>query len=139
MWPFAQTLMHLQMTMQITVTWTSGYGLDEAVPLVLWGPEDNKSQFTSPASTLTYIRKDLCGELVPQRMRKIICLNWQFKDNMSIMQVARQCWLDEITDCCGDVYVGPPARTVGWRDPGFIHTAYLEKLWPRTRLSCNTL
>ncbi|CAM6015305.1 unnamed protein product [Sphagnum balticum] len=73
---------------EITVTWTSGYGLDEAVPLVLWGPEDNKSQFTSPASTLTYIRKDLCG---------------------------------------------PPARTVGWRDPGFIHTAYLEKLWPRTR------
>ncbi|KAF8739185.1 hypothetical protein HU200_013905 [Digitaria exilis] len=26
---------------------------------------------------------------------------------------------------CGD-----PARTVGWRDPGFIHTAFLRDLWP---------
>ena len=25
---------------------------------------------------------------------------------------------------------GPPARTVGWRDPGFIHTSFLWELWP---------
>ncbi|XP_052166743.1 nucleotide pyrophosphatase/phosphodiesterase-like [Oryza glaberrima] len=25
---------------------------------------------------------------------------------------------------------GEPARTVGWRDPGFIHTAFLTDLWP---------
>ncbi|CAO2207384.1 unnamed protein product [Urochloa humidicola] len=25
---------------------------------------------------------------------------------------------------------GEPARTVGWRDPGFIHTAFLRDLWP---------
>ncbi|XP_020257586.1 probable inactive purple acid phosphatase 27 isoform X2 [Asparagus officinalis] len=25
---------------------------------------------------------------------------------------------------------GPPARTVGWRDPGFIHTSFLKDLWP---------
>ncbi|KAL6550303.1 putative inactive purple acid phosphatase 24 [Orobanche minor] len=24
----------------------------------------------------------------------------------------------------------PPARTVGWRDPGFIHTSFLKDLWP---------
>ncbi|KAF8739187.1 hypothetical protein HU200_013907 [Digitaria exilis] len=25
---------------------------------------------------------------------------------------------------------GEPARTIGWRDPGFIHTAFLRDLWP---------
>ena len=25
---------------------------------------------------------------------------------------------------------GEPARTVGWRDPGFIHTAFMRGLWP---------
>ncbi|GAA0139722.1 phosphatase [Lithospermum erythrorhizon] len=25
---------------------------------------------------------------------------------------------------------GPPARTVGWRDPGFIHTGFMNELWP---------
>ncbi|CAO2162624.1 unnamed protein product [Urochloa humidicola] len=25
---------------------------------------------------------------------------------------------------------GEPARTVGWRDPGFIHTAFMRNLWP---------
>nr|TKW11384.1 hypothetical protein SEVIR_6G229932v2 [Setaria viridis] len=25
---------------------------------------------------------------------------------------------------------GEPARTVGWRDPGFIHTAFMKGLWP---------
>lgn len=28
---------------------------------------------------------------------------------------------------------GAPARTVGWRDPGFIHTSFLKELWPNTR------
>lgn len=23
-----------------------------------------------------------------------------------------------------------PARTVGWRDPGFFHTSFLQNLWP---------
>nr|XP_043616360.1 probable inactive purple acid phosphatase 27 [Erigeron canadensis] len=27
---------------------------------------------------------------------------------------------------------GPPASTVGWRDPGFIHTSFLRELWPNT-------
>ncbi|TVU47939.1 hypothetical protein EJB05_07557 [Eragrostis curvula] len=29
-----------------------------------------------------------------------------------------------------DTMCGPPARTVGWRDPGFIHTSFLKDLWP---------
>ncbi|KAI3727045.1 hypothetical protein L1987_66853 [Smallanthus sonchifolius] len=27
---------------------------------------------------------------------------------------------------------GPPASTVGWRDPGFIHTSFLDNMWPNT-------
>lgn len=30
------------------------------------------------------------------------------------------------------IYTGAPARTVGWRDPGYIHTAFLKELWPNT-------
>lgn len=26
--------------------------------------------------------------------------------------------------------IGAPARTVGWRDPGYIHTSFLKDLWP---------
>ncbi|XP_031271840.1 probable inactive purple acid phosphatase 27 [Pistacia vera] len=29
----------------------------------------------------------------------------------------------------------PPARTVGWRDPGFIHTSFLKDLWPNSLYS----
>ncbi|XP_078447215.1 putative inactive purple acid phosphatase 27 [Wolffia australiana] len=28
---------------------------------------------------------------------------------------------------------GAPARTVGWRDPGYIHTSFLKDLWPNAR------
>ncbi|KAL1220050.1 putative inactive purple acid phosphatase 1 [Cardamine amara subsp. amara] len=28
---------------------------------------------------------------------------------------------------------GAPARTVGWRDPGYIHTAFLKELWPNSK------
>ncbi|KAK0586414.1 hypothetical protein LWI29_006494 [Acer saccharum] len=30
-----------------------------------------------------------------------------------------------------------PARTVGWRDPGFIHTSFLKKLWPNFEYTYN--
>lgn len=69
---------------EMTVTWTSGYNIDEAVPLVEWGPSDSTPKQT-PAGTLTFNRETLCGA---------------------------------------------PARTVGWRDPGFIHTSFLKDLWP---------
>lgn len=31
---------------------------------------------------------------------------------------------------CLVALTGAPARTVGWRDPGFIHTSFLKDLWP---------
>ncbi|KAB1217431.1 putative inactive purple acid phosphatase 27 [Morella rubra] len=68
----------------MTVTWTSGYNIDEAVPFVEWGLQGTP-QSRSPAGTLTFTRNTMCG---------------------------------------------PPARTVGWRDPGFIHTSFLKDLWP---------
>ncbi|GLU12719.1 hypothetical protein SLE2022_293780 [Rubroshorea leprosula] len=69
---------------EMTVTWTSGYNIDEAVPFVEWGMKGDE-QTRSPAGTLTFTRNSMCGT---------------------------------------------PARTVGWRDPGYIHTSFLKNLWP---------
>ncbi|KAH6817967.1 purple acid phosphatase 27, partial [Perilla frutescens var. frutescens] len=71
---------------EMTVTWTSGYNIDEAIPFVEWGWKGRK-KMESPAGTLTFQRSSMCGS---------------------------------------------PARTVGWRDPGFIHTSFLKDLWPNT-------
>ncbi|KAE8123904.1 hypothetical protein FH972_018823 [Carpinus fangiana] len=71
---------------EMTVTWTSGYNVIEAVPFVEWGLK-GEPQTQSPAGTLTFKRNSMCG---------------------------------------------PPARTVGWRDPGFIHTSFLKELWPNS-------
>ncbi|GFZ03788.1 purple acid phosphatase 27 [Actinidia rufa] len=69
---------------EMTVTWTSGYSINEAVPFVEWGLKGGY-QMQSPAGTLTFNRNSMCSS---------------------------------------------PARTVGWRDPGFIHTSFLKDLWP---------
>ncbi|KAL9423596.1 hypothetical protein AB3S75_035643 [Citrus x aurantiifolia] len=69
---------------EMTVTWTSGYGINEAEPFVEWGPKGGDRTY-SPAGTLTFGRGSMCGA---------------------------------------------PARTVGWRDPGYIHTGFLRELWP---------
>ncbi|KAK1295222.1 putative inactive purple acid phosphatase 27 [Acorus calamus] len=71
---------------EMTITWTSGYGILEANPFVEWGLK-GWPQTRSPAGTLTFTRNSMCG---------------------------------------------PPARTVGWRDPGFIHTSFLKDLWPNS-------
>lgn len=71
---------------EMTVTWTSGYSIDEAEPLVEWGKKGGE-QMRSLAVTLTFDRNSMCGA---------------------------------------------PARTVGWRDPGFIHTSFLQDLWPNS-------
>ncbi|KAA8540682.1 hypothetical protein F0562_024399 [Nyssa sinensis] len=68
----------------MTVTWTSGYNIDEAVPFVEWGLKGHL-QTRSPAGTITFHQNSMCGT---------------------------------------------PARTVGWRDPGFFHTSFLKDLWP---------
>ncbi|KAB1217406.1 putative inactive purple acid phosphatase 27 [Morella rubra] len=71
---------------EMTVTWTSGYNINEAVPFVMWGLK-GEIQTLSPAGTLTFNRGSMCGS---------------------------------------------PAQTVGWRDPGFIHTSFLKDLWPNS-------
>ncbi|KAH0460875.1 hypothetical protein IEQ34_008450 [Dendrobium chrysotoxum] len=71
---------------EMTITWTSGYNIDESLPFVEWGPNDGH-QTRSPAGTLTFSRNDMCGS---------------------------------------------PARTFGWRHPGYIHTSFLKELWPNT-------
>ncbi|CAB4280510.1 unnamed protein product [Prunus armeniaca] len=69
---------------EMTVTWTSGYDINEAIPFVEWGIK-GELRMRAPAGTLTFDRSSMCGS---------------------------------------------PARTVGWRDPGFIHTSFLKNLWP---------
>lgn len=44
----------------MTVTWTSGYGTNEALPFVEWGPKWG-SLTRSPAGTLTFNRGSMCG------------------------------------------------------------------------------
>ena len=44
----------------MTVTWTSGYNIDEAVPFVEWGLK-GEAQTRSPAGTLTFTREIMCG------------------------------------------------------------------------------
>ncbi|KAJ7566345.1 hypothetical protein O6H91_02G098000 [Diphasiastrum complanatum] len=73
---------------EVTITWTSGYDLLEATPLVVWGRQLKKDEFMSGAGTLSFTESDMCG---------------------------------------------PPARTVGWRNPGYIHTSYLKNLWANTK------
>ncbi|XP_045792561.1 probable inactive purple acid phosphatase 27 [Trifolium pratense] len=45
---------------KMTVTWTSGYDINEATPFVEWGPE-GKTPVQSPAGTLTFSRNSMCG------------------------------------------------------------------------------
>lgn len=44
----------------MTITWTSGYGINEAEPFVEWGPQRGE-QRRSPAGTLTFDRTAMCG------------------------------------------------------------------------------
>uniref|UniRef100_A0A2P2LMK8 Purple acid phosphatase n=1 Tax=Rhizophora mucronata TaxID=61149 RepID=A0A2P2LMK8_RHIMU len=69
---------------EMTVTWTSGYGINEAEPFVELRSKGGDT-IRYPAGTLTFERGSMCGA---------------------------------------------PARTVGWRDPGYIHTSFLTELWP---------
>jgi hypothetical protein len=45
----------------MTVTWTSGYDISEAVAFVEWGPKGRK-QIQSAAGTLTFNRNSMCGK-----------------------------------------------------------------------------
>ncbi|WVZ65481.1 hypothetical protein U9M48_014836 [Paspalum notatum var. saurae] len=75
---------------EMAVTWTSGYNINEAYPFVEWKMKGEESSKRTPAGTLTYTRRQLCGK---------------------------------------------PANAEGYRDPGFIHTAFLKELWPNREYS----
>ncbi|KAF8399595.1 hypothetical protein HHK36_015464 [Tetracentron sinense] len=45
---------------EMSITWTSGYGIPEAEPFVEWGPQGG-DQMRSPAGTLTFNRNSMCG------------------------------------------------------------------------------
>lgn len=45
----------------MTVTWTSGYGVNDAAPFVEWGLKGG-DKVHSPAGTLTFDRRSMCGE-----------------------------------------------------------------------------
>jgi hypothetical protein len=45
---------------QMTVTWTSGYNIDEAVPFVEWSMKGETPK-RSPAGTLTFKQNSMCG------------------------------------------------------------------------------
>lgn len=46
----------------MTVTWTSGYDIKEAIPFVKWALK-GENQVRSPAGTLTIDRNSMCGML----------------------------------------------------------------------------
>lgn len=54
----------------MTVTWTSGYNIDEAVPFVEWGIKGG-NQVRSPAGTLTFGRNSMCGMI---HYYKLFCI-----------------------------------------------------------------
>lgn len=60
--------------MQMTVTWTSGYNIDEAVAFVEWGMKGH-SQRLSPAGTLTFHRNSMCGMIYFQHHTVVIEYN----------------------------------------------------------------
>lgn len=47
----------------MTVTWTSGYHIDEATPFVEWGLKGD-TMVRSPAGTLTFDRGSMCGNFI---------------------------------------------------------------------------
>lgn len=44
----------------MTVTWTSGYDINEAIPFVEWGIM-GELRTRAPAGTLTFDRSSMCG------------------------------------------------------------------------------
>ncbi|GJN33524.1 hypothetical protein PR202_gb22135 [Eleusine coracana subsp. coracana] len=47
---------------EMTVTWTSGYNINEAYPFVEWRMKGEENSKRTPAGTLTYTRRQLCGK-----------------------------------------------------------------------------
>ncbi|XP_030937446.1 probable inactive purple acid phosphatase 27 [Quercus lobata] len=59
--PLYARLAHGKLWNEMTVTWTSGYSIDEAVPFVEWGLKGEETRTRSPAGTLTVEQNSMCG------------------------------------------------------------------------------
>lgn len=46
----------------MTVTWTSGYGIEDAQAVVEWGSAEGNESWVAPAATLTFTQQDMCGK-----------------------------------------------------------------------------
>lgn len=108
----------------MTVTWTSGYNNDEATPLVEWGRKGHTKRL-SPAGTLAFTRGSMCG-MVSSYMLKISLTTY----SICYPKILQKKYTYLAMYLNGRA--GAPARTTGWRDPGFIHTSFLKELWPNT-------
>jgi hypothetical protein len=53
----------LSLFLQMTVTWTNGYDITEAIPFVEWGEKGGR-RFLAPAGTLTFDRNSMCDKLL---------------------------------------------------------------------------
>ncbi|THG22825.1 hypothetical protein TEA_009449 [Camellia sinensis var. sinensis] len=112
---------------EMTVTWTSGYGINEAEPFVEWCPQGGE-QRQSPAGTLTFDRNSMCV------MAQFLIVGDGSQPPDMAIEDHGQRWLP-VARCGGRrkslviVAGDAPARTVRWRDPGFIHTSFLKELW----------
>lgn len=47
----------------MTVTWTSGYNINEATPFVEWGVK-GQGRIRTPAGTLTFHQNSMCGMFI---------------------------------------------------------------------------
>ncbi|KAI3850265.1 hypothetical protein MKX03_002823 [Papaver bracteatum] len=111
---------------KMTVTWTSDYDINEAVPFLQWGLQ-GEEQVRSPAGTLTFTQTSMCGTInSPSDSVNDVLLYGYMQVLVHIYRnfiYVRQCFFES----------GPPARTVGWREPGFFHTSFLKNLWPNLK------
>nr|POF14528.1 putative inactive purple acid phosphatase 1 [Quercus suber] len=108
---------------EMTVTWTSGYGINEAGAFVEWGPKGG-DQVRSPAGTLTFNRNSMCG--APARTvgwRGPVFIHTSFLNELWLNAVMKLMW-DQFT-----AQVEPIASTV----PNMIASGNHERDWPGTR------
>ena len=110
--------------LQMTVTWTSGYGI------VHWSLIHH---------TFCHKKKErkikVKVNLIPARKFLLwISCNITFFFFFSYVKISQTFppvyfWkIDKFI--LAIYYSAAPARTVGWRDPGYIHTSFLKELWP---------
>ncbi|KAM7251251.1 hypothetical protein ACFE04_023134 [Oxalis oulophora] len=128
---------------EMTVTWTSGYGLREAYPFVEWGSKGGDRE-RSPAGTLTIDRNSMCGMyffiLNDIYLMHYLCAVSNKEPsahhnsvNLSIENDEHREFANLIEILMHAEFVRAPAKTVGWRDPGYIHTSFLKELWPNLK------